>query len=323
MRTLPDKWAAKAKINGKLVFWLSCFLAVSALAVLCQAEVVDRVVAVVNGEPVTLSMVENAMNAIWIDPQNRPGSQQAALRELVDHKLKLQEARRLGADVIVSEERLSHVVADVASRFASPKEASEMLRRQGISQEDLEERLIEEIMIQEMVNRKFRLFAEITDIEASVFFEQHKEQFVIQETVSLEQIFFRLAPNADSAARETARKTAEAVHKKLKSGVDFSTYAAEEEMDDYIAVDQLIPVVAAAVSRIAVGEISDPIETPAGYFIIKLKHRRSARQAVFDDVKADIKEHLIQQKTDAELNAWLENQRKTADIRLKIQFKDQ
>ena len=312
-------------LSGFLVFWLSGFLAP------CRSEIVDRVVAVVNGEPITLSMVEDSMSAIWIDPQDVPGSQQAALEKLIDHKLKLQEARRLGTDVIVSEESLTVAKVNVASRFASPKEASEMLRRRGISQEDLEEKLIEEIMVQEMVNRKFRLFVEVTDIEASNYFEQHREGFVLPEAVLLDEVFFPLVPNADKAAKETVKREAAEVLGKLKSGARFSEYTDEEGVTDYVPVDQrksvitsrrLIPVVASAVAKLEVGGISSLIETPVGYFIVKLRDRRPERQAVFSDVKAEIKERLLQQKTDDELGTWLKEQRNVADIRVLVNLEE-
>ena len=319
MENNSDTWVRKAETRGKsglLVFWLWIFLPLFGLTAPCRSEIVDSVVAVVNGEPITLSMVADEMNSIWTETQDTPRSQQAALQKLIDHKLELQEARRLGTGVIVSEDRLSREVLKVVSRFTPSKEPFEVLKQRGISQEDLAERLIEEIMVQEMVNRKFRLFVEITDIEASAFFEQRKESFVVAETVSLDQIFFQLTLSDDESTREAVKKEAEEVLEKLKGGDSFSKYTTEEGIVDYVTVNQLIPVVAAVVSRIEIGEISELIETPAGYFIIKLNNRRPGRQATFNDVKAEIKELLLQQKTDNELNAWLKKQREMADIRV-------
>jgi len=301
------------------------FLVMLGVVASSQSEIVDRVVAVVNGEAITLSMVEDTMNSIWTDPQNMPGSQQDALQRLINHKLKLQEARRLG--VIVSEESLSSELTKVASRFNSPEDVSEALRRQGITQEDMEERLIEKIMVQEMVNRKFRLFLEVTDLEAADFFQQNKDKFLAIESVNLSQIFFRLAPNSGKAQKEIVSGKAEAVLKELKGGASFLKYIGEEGV--YVAVDQSImllkilppsiqiDVVAAAIPLLEFGEISDLIETPDGYFIVKLNHREAMRQASFADVKKEIEASLLKQKTEAELVTWLEKQREMADIRIK------
>ena len=293
-----------------LAFW-----AVFGAVTPSQSEMVDRVVAVVSGEVITLSMVEDAMNAIWIDPQNIPKSQQDALQRLIDHKLKLQEARRLG--VTVSEESLSRELAKVASRFASPEGFAEALLQRGITQEDLEESLMEEIMVQDMVTRKFRLFVEVPEIEVSAFFQQHREEFVMSEAVHLKRIFFQLAPDADEAAKENVKREAGAIIEELKSGADFSKYVSEEEMADYVSVDRLFPVVAAAISSLEIGEISDLIETPIGYFIIKLDGRRPVQQAAFDEVREEIKARLLQQKTEAELENWLRIQRDGGDVRIR------
>jgi len=264
-----------------------------------QSEIVDRVAAVVNGEVITLSMVEDAMNAIWTDLQEGIGDQgsvarvsrshEDALQKLIDRKLMLQEATKLG--VIVSEQNLSRELAKVASRFGSPEKLSEALRQRGITQEDMEENLREQIKIREMVNRRFRQFLEVTDGDAANFFEQHKEKFVMPETVPSNRIFFQLTPNADKPTKKAVREKAEAVLKELKTGV------SKEGMIDCVLA-----------------------ETPIGYFVIKLSDRRPARQATFDEVKEEIKASLLQQKTNDELEAWLKRQLELADIRVKVEF---
>ncbi len=300
-----------------LVLWAVCGAIIPG-----RCEIVDRVVAVVNGEPITLSMVEDEMNSIWVEPEEVPESRQAALQNLIDHKLMLQEAIRTGVTDI-SEESLSRELAKTISRFNSPDEISEALRRRGTTQEDLEEKLIEIIRVQEMINLKFRLFLEVTAGEASVFFEQNKARFVMPKAVHLNQLFFPLTPDADEAEKAAVKGKVEDVFRQLRNGASFSDYANNTGKADYIPVNQLIPIVADAISRMETGEIGNPIETPAGYFIIKLNDRRSERQATFDEVQEDIKKILLQQKTDTELADWLKRRREAANIIVKTEFNDQ
>jgi len=299
-------------------FALSAILALSVALGLCtssRSETVDSILAVVNSEIITLSMVEDAMDAIWTEPQDIPQSRQEALQKLIDHKLMLQEARKRVA--VVSAENLSNAVVDVVSRFASPEDLSRALRQRGITKEDLEENLVQKIMIQEMIDRKFRLFLEVTDQEATVFFEENKEKYVIPEKVHLYQIFFPFEPDADEAEKAKAKAEAESVLKELRDGTSFLQYAKAEEMADYVNVDSLRPFVAAAIAPLEPGEISDLIETPAAYFIFKLNDRRQARRATYEDAKAEIKSYLLQQKTGDELKNWLSDQKNRADIRMK------
>ena len=154
---------------------------------------------------------------------------------------------------------------------------------------------------------------------------------MVPETVLLDTASFRLDPNADETVKNTVKKEATEAFGKLKNGASFLEYPSAEGMTGYVSVDQrsnitmfkpLIPVVAAAVARLEIGEISHLIETPVGYFIVKLKGRRPERPAVFNDVKAEIKELLLQQKTDDELDTWLKEQQEIADIRVLVKLEE-
>jgi peptidyl-prolyl cis-trans isomerase SurA len=304
-------------VRSFALFIILGFIGVS----VAQPEIVDGIVAVVNGDVITLSMLEDAINAFWDDPNTHPKSKQEALENLVDHTLKLQEAIKLG--VSVSEENLALEVAKQVTRFSSQKDFTEALKRRGITQKDLEENLMDEIMIREMVNRKFRIFVEVSDIDASEYYQQHKEELIIPETVYFNQLFFQLNTTDDEEAK-TVKIQAETAFEDIKKGADFSKYIQGNNEKNYIAmdvgytsVDEIsVPVVASSISQLGIGE-SRFIETPAGYFIIRLNDRRPVRQGSFDEAKDEIKNRIAQQKTEVELDAWLKKQRETADVRIK------
>ncbi len=67
----------------------------------------------------------------------------------------------------------------IASQFPSPKEFNEALEKK-ITREDLQAYVIEDIMVQQMIDRTFGLFIKNSDIEgdAIIFFEQNREKFV-------------------------------------------------------------------------------------------------------------------------------------------------
>ncbi|MBM3211868.1 hypothetical protein FJZ33_06605, partial [Candidatus Poribacteria bacterium] len=283
-----------------------------------HAEIVDGIAAVVNSDVITMSMLEDNINSFWTDTYNRPKSKAESLEKLIDHILMLQEARRLG--ISVSEENLALEVAKLVALFPSQKEFDEALKRRGITQKDLEENLIEQIMIRGMINRKFQIFVEVSDLDASEYYENHKDELIIQESIHLKQIFFHLDPTSDEEINVSIKKQAEDLFEDIQSGGDFSKYVGDSEQKyisvdfGYVDINEInIPVVASTASQLKIGE-SKFIETPAGYFIIKLYDRRPARQPSFDEVKGEIKARITQQKTEAELKDWLLKQRETADI---------
>lgn len=273
------------------------------------AEIIDHIVAVVNKEPITLSMIHDIMEAIWIEPSQRPKNFDEALQYLIDHKLKLQEARRRG--IFVSEDELSKKIAIIASQFPSPKEFDSALEKK-ITREDLQAYVIEDIMVQKMVDRTFGLFIKNSDIEgdAIIFFEQNREKFVEPEKLLLGRIFFEFG--ADEESKENAKKMAESVLKELKDDSNLSNF---NENIDYVRTDQLSPIEVSAVSQLQIGGSSPILELSNGYVIIRLKDRIPSRQMTFNEKKDEIESLLRQQKIDEELKIWLKKQREIADIR--------
>ncbi len=296
-------------MKWQILVFLIIFLSILTDFSIIRAEIVDYIVAIVNKEPITLSMLHDFMDAIWLEPSLRPKNLEDALTYLIDHKLKLQEARRRG--IFVSEDDLSKRIAMIASRFPSPKEFNEVLEKK-ITREDLQAYVIEDIMVQRMVDRTFGLFIKNSDIEgdAIIFFEQNREKFVEPEKLLLGRIIFEFGNDEES--KENAKKMAEMVLKELKDGIPPSNI---NENVEYVRIDQLSPIETAAISQLQIGEFSSILELSNRYLIIMLKDRIPSRQMTFNEKKEEIENLLRQQKIDEELKDWLKKQRETADIR--------
>lgn len=284
-----------------------------------NSEIVDYLVAVVNNEPITMSMVEDAMNAFWVEPNSLPKTTKDALDQLIDRKLELQEANKRG--IFVTEEELSDEIA----RLASPsKEALlDALKKRGMTLEDLQASLTDDIKIRKMVERKFGQFIRESDLEgeATYYFEQNKPNYVIPESVQIDQAFFKIDPDSDEATKEDVKKKAAEALSEIKSNNSFSKYTNDERLS-YINVDQLSPPeLAEAISEMSIEEIRGLIETPVGYYIVRLNDRRASRQAIFSEVKTQIEAQLRQQKIKAELEAELQKQRETAEIKINYPIK--
>ncbi|MGB9596550.1 MAG: peptidylprolyl isomerase [Candidatus Poribacteria bacterium] len=286
------------------------------------AELVDYLVAVVNNEPITMSMLEDAMNAFWINPDERPKSLKEALDYTIDYKIKLQEARKLG--IFVREEELNDEMAKITSSFSSKDNLIKALRKRGMSLDDLQAKLTEEIMIRKMIERRFGQFIREFELEgeATAYFERNKSKFIIPESIQMDQIFFKIEPNSDESAKQKLINQAEETLEKLKKDSDFLKYP-NTIRTGYITLDQISPVeLAGAVANMNVGDISNIIETAEGYYIIKLNDRRLSRQATFIEVKDQIQAQIRKQKIQADLEAELKKKREIAEIKIVHQIKN-
>jgi peptidyl-prolyl cis-trans isomerase SurA len=297
------------------------FLALFLVVDHSNSEIVDYLVAVVNGEPITMSMLEDAINAFWIAPENLPKTTKDALEQLIDRKLELQEANKRG--IFVTEEELSSELNRISSKFPSKENLYENLKQRGMTSDDLQERLTEEIMIRKMVERKFGQFIRDSDLEgeATDFFEQNKTKFVIPESVQIDQAFFKIDPSSDASTKETVRIKAEEALNEIRKGANFSKYTGGGR-SGYINVNQLSPnELAEAISGMKIGEIKGLIEAPTGYYIIRLNDQRTSRQATFNEVKDQIEAQLRQQKIKADLEAELKKQREAVEIKINSPIK--
>ncbi len=281
-----------------------------------RSELVDYLVAVVNNEPITKSMLEDAMNAFWIDPDERPKSLEEALNYAIDYKIKLQEARKLG--IFVREEELNLEMARIVSTFSSKDELINTLKRQGMNIDDLQTKLTEEIMIKKMIERRFGQFIREFELEgeATTYFEKNKSKFIIPESIQMDQIFFKLEPNFDEFTKQKTKNQAEETLENLKKDSDFSKYP-NSIRTGYISLDQIGHIkLTEAIANMNVGDISDLIEIPEGYYIIKLNDRRPSRQATFIEVKDQIQAQIRRQKIKADLEAELKKKREIAEIKI-------
>jgi peptidyl-prolyl cis-trans isomerase SurA len=79
----------------------------------------------------------------------------------------------------------------------------------------------------------------------------------------------------------------------------------------------MLPEIENAVIDMKSDEISDLVNTPAGFHIIKLEEKSPGKLRPFDEVKGEIEELLIKKKSDERFNQWLADLRKSAAIEIK------
>ena len=281
-----------------------CGLAIATLTVLsvaaplrAEVELIDRVVALVDDEAIFQSDVETAVRQYMfqrgtttIDPAERETLFREALQSLIDDRLVIAQAGRLGIDVPFSdvEAQVNKTLEENRKALGGDAEFERQLAAEGLTLEDLKKLYRTQIRNRMLVERVLqkdmqRARGEVTEEELRAFYERNRDKIPPRpEVVHLKTIFigFETSSRAMSASHEKAA----AIRLRIINGEDFVEIAKTESEDPSGALggdlgwvrpqDLREPAFAKAVEAMDIGQLSEPILTVYGYHIIELTDKR-------------------------------------------------
>ena len=296
------------------------------------AVLLDRVVAVVNKEVITWSelykMMENeaADQVRALKEEERlkifKDSEAAFLEKLIDIKLQIQEARRLGLDVTTEE--VTEAVENIKKKYSLTDNAlEESLKKEGLSFEEYKKRLSEQIVISKVVSQQIRNKVVVSEEEVKKYMEANKESFTDGETFKIKQIF--LGRPKDDADIKVIEDRASIIIQRLKAGEDFSILAEEYSEDlsgklggdlGFIKKSQMAKEFIDALNSMKVGEFSNPFRTEKGLHIIKLEEKVAALST--DEARESVLKQLTESQFSERYKSWIKGLREKAYIVIRL-----
>jgi peptidyl-prolyl cis-trans isomerase SurA len=270
-----------------LVFCLVFLLAGSAVA---QET---RIAAIVNDEVVSLNDLSNRMQLVMRSsgiedtPQNRSRIQAQVLRSLIDEKLQMQEAKRL--NITVTPEELDQAFSRIEQQNNMRKGALDaFLKESGIPRSSLTDQLSASIAWNKLVRNRLMQDVTISDEEVTEALNQFKQEAEVPQN-RVSEIFLAVdTPGQD----EDAKRLADRLIDQIRGGANFAAVAQQFSQSPsatvggdigWVTSAQLSPEIGGAVDKMKPGEMSYPIRTTAGYYILYLRERRKFGQPNPDD----------------------------------------
>ena len=177
--TTTERNNAKARTAGAAGTILCAFFL---LASAVHAELIDRVVAAVNNDVITLSELRQAVAFNAALGGNGNGNGNGRLLELetreglINGRLLLQEAYRLRF-AEVSEQDVDAEIGRLRQRLGSDDAYGEFLVRTDLTEERLGRMLGDRLLIERFIEKKIGLFARVTRDEAQSYFQDHPQEF--------------------------------------------------------------------------------------------------------------------------------------------------
>lgn len=290
---------------------------------------VDRIVAIVNDEIITLADLERFKNLLYMDSPQRPAGPQANLQllnQLVEKKLMLHEARAL--DIDVTETQLQKAVDDVIQKTGnSPEDFKQALKKSGITFEEYRQLMKSELIQSQLITQKVQAKISITDAEAEAYYNENiKPDEKPGARVRIQQILLPVAKNAAAGEIAEIEKAAAEVHQRLKNGEVFARMAAAYSQGPaaktggdlgYFHRGEILPEIEKAAFSMEPGETSPVIRTIVGFHIIKLLDKDlTEKDRSWRDHEMDVKNLLYGQKYENTFKAWMAGLKEKAYIKI-------
>lgn len=296
------------------------------------AVLLDKVAATVNEEVITWSEL---MNVIYLEgkkfladvPEEVKNKrikelERPFLNNLIETKLQLQEARRLGLDV--SESELDDAIAEIKTKYGMTDEVfMNSLQAEGLTLKDYKSRFADQILLQKVVNFAVKNNIVVSDREIEEYYETNKKDFAGEEKVSIRQIFF--ARPDDEQGQAAIEEKARGILQRITAGEDFAKMATEFSEGPsrpfggdlgYVSRGSIIREVEDMAFSLKTGEVSSPFWSSAGLHIIKVDDRIEGGS--LEQVREKVKEIIYQKTFESKYNEWRTGLRENAYVEIKL-----
>ena len=324
---------------SKRFLHLIAILGILAVAIPGEAVVIDRIVAVVNDEVVTLSELQSIKYYMKKEkePEKAKGdnsskdqaeSEKRLLDEIIEKRLQLQQARL--KKIQVPEDQVQAALKDLMQRnnIATEERFARELAAEGITLEHLRRQIEENIMITRLINTEVRPKVLLTDDDIAEYYHAHDSEFR-QEELSARHILFPLPPEAtDKEIQEIEGLAGQVLDKfnQQESGYEFDKLTGEFERKyptvktgdlGYFTKGQILPEMEQAVWGLPAGKAAI-VRTKFGVHLVQITDRKLHTLDDDPQIKERVKQALYKQKLQQELDKWLADLHKKAAIKIML-----
>jgi peptidyl-prolyl cis-trans isomerase SurA len=315
-------------------------LAVCALALLpicCaafaqEAQIVDGIAAIVNGDVITFSQVRqlsaprerllrSQLTGQELEKQIRE-ARELALKDLIDRRLVIQAFKKESYQIPdhIVDQRVHDIIRE---NFGGDRNTFiKTLEAQKYSLGEFKEKEMERIMVQAMRshNVKTNMIASPTKIED--YYRKHHDEFTSKEEIKLRMIM--ISGQKDTGNAQAQKALAEEVLGKLAAGGEFEQiaqiYSEDSTRDNggdwgWIGRNTLAAGLEKFAFNMPVGRISNIIDYAGNYYILKVEDKRGGTTKSLAEARGDIEKKLIQDEAQQLQERWIATLRKKAYIR--------
>ncbi|HVA79917.1 MAG TPA: peptidylprolyl isomerase [Candidatus Binataceae bacterium] len=282
---------------------------------------VDRVVASVDGDPITAHDVQAFSvavgNPVSTDDIANNANAKLMLKELIAAKLFQSEAQKYSAKI--NDVQVDHYIEQIRhDRHMTPDQFKAAIRQSGLSMQDFRKHARQELEKAMMIQQEVRDRVDISDADIRAYYGQHQADYTVaKERYRLAQILIGVPSGASPQQIEQLRRKADQIRTEAANGADFGALAHKYSDDvskndagelGWFAPMEINDQILGGIKPVEPGNVSQVIRTNHGFHILKVEAHETPGVRPLADVKDDIRERLVDAKAKSETQQWVETE---------------
>jgi peptidyl-prolyl cis-trans isomerase SurA len=299
-----------------------------------SAEVVDRIVAVVNDDIITLFELNLSFKpyADKIRERGYPLDQESKmlfktwediLNQLIEQKITDQEIKRF--KISISEKEIDQTIERIKeANYYTEEDLRAALARDGLTMEEYRKQVKEQILRKRLVNIKVTSKIVITEEDIKSYYETHKDKYGGENKYHLRNIIMKVSSLVDEKEKLEIKARMDEVYAKLEAGQSFETMAmnyseslASEGGDlGLFGLSELSLQLQKAIKGMKAGEFTPVLYTDQGYQILFVQEVVNTSGKPLEEVSPEIERTLFDDIVDNNFQSWLEDLRKQSHIKI-------
>ena len=338
---------SKVRMSCAALILAACSVAVAGAQ---QSAILERIIVRVNGEILTQTQLEDLQIEAMRD-QNKQVENRKALSnedvrkalieitptilvEEVDKLLMLQRAREM--NLKYSDEMFKQNIDNIKKQNPDIKTDADLnkaLKDAGLTMEQLRQNFEKAFLAYRVEQMEVARNITLTEEEARQYYKAHPKDFMTPATVTLREILVSVPTQGagaqatfNAAIADAAKIKIDAIRARAVAGEDFLKLIAEASdsatkanngLIGPVVVDELDPLLAAAIEKMQPGEITEVRRSRTGYQFFKLESRSAAEPEPFEKIRNEIAQKIYESRRDGEMSKYLTKLRAQALIEWK------
>jgi len=299
------------------------------------AEVVDRIVVVVNDDIILLSDVNNLLSPFEekVRAMGYPEDQQSrmifqiredVIKKMIEQKLTDQQVEKRG--LTISEGEIDLAIERLKERRSiTDEELRRGLAIDNVTMEDFRLQMKNQLLRTRLVDYEVKSRIVITDEDIKEYYENHPEIYGGLKQYHLRNIILRVASYASKDEKRIVREKMEGIYAQLESGADFAEMARRYSESSLAAdggdlglfkLDDMAPALREAIEKIQTTGYTPILDTDQGYQIFYVERIVTDTERSLESVSQQIEQKLYEERLNSKFSEWIKDLLKQSHIKI-------